>query len=87
LKVDLETGERLLTSFAPRGFVSEPIFVSKPDAVREDDGWLITVVYNAQRHASDVVILDAGNLSTVACLELTHHIPYGLHGSWTSTTF
>ena len=87
LKVDLETGERLLASFAPRGFVSEPIFVSKPDAVREDDGWLITVVYNAQRHASDVVILDASNLSTVACLELTHHIPYGLHGSWTSTTF
>lgn len=86
-KIDLSTGDRLISSFAPKGFVGEPIFITKPDATQEDDGWLITVVYNAQRHASDLVILDATNLATVACLELKHHIPYGLHGSWTPVIF
>ncbi len=87
VKVDLVTGDRLLCSFAPKGFVGEPIFIPKPKATREDDGWLITIVYNAKRHASDVVILDATNLATVAGLELKHHIPYGLHGSWTPRLF
>ncbi|TVQ48901.1 MAG: Apocarotenoid-15,15'-oxygenase [Gloeocapsa sp. DLM2.Bin57] len=87
VKIDLSTGDRLISSFAPKGFVSEPIFIAKPNATQEDDGWLMTVVYNAQRHASDLVILDATNLATVACLELKHHIPYGLHGSWTPVIF
>jgi all-trans-8'-apo-beta-carotenal 15,15'-oxygenase len=36
-----------------------------------------------------VVILDAADLTTgaIATLWLTHHIPYGLHGSWTDRVF
>lgn len=87
LKIDQLTGDRLLHSFAPRGFVSEPIFVPLPGATREDQGWVLTLVYNAARHASDLVILDAESLQLQACLQLAHHIPYGLHGSWTESIF
>lgn len=89
LKLDHQTGDRQFYSFAPQGFVSEPIFVPQPDATQEDQGWVLTVVYNASRHASDVVILDAENLNRgpVATLQLRHHIPYGLHGSWTKELF
>jgi len=36
-----------------------------------------------------VVILDSRDLTqgAIARLHLKHHIPYGLHGSWTSTVF
>lgn len=44
------------------------------------------MVYNGTLHRSDLVILDAKDLSKppIARVHLKHHIPYGLHGSWTS---
>ena len=87
LKLDVISGEKKAVSFAPKGFVSEPIFVSYPDSVEEDKGWLLTVVYNASRSASDLVIIDAQNMTTLATLHLQHHIPYGLHGSWVNECF
>lgn len=56
---------------------------------KEDDGWVLALVYDAAHHRSDVVILDARDLSQepVARLHLKHHIPYGLHGSFTPESF
>jgi all-trans-8'-apo-beta-carotenal 15,15'-oxygenase len=86
LKVDLESGERQLWSAAPRGFVSEPIFVDRTGSTDEDDGWVLTLVYDAAHHRSDLVILDAKDLNkgAIARLHLKHHIPYGLHGTFAS---
>ncbi|MFP5269503.1 carotenoid oxygenase family protein [Coleofasciculus sp.] len=88
-KFDVTTGEEQIWSAAPHGFVSEPIFVPHPEAKREDEGWVLTLVYDSSHHRSDVVILDSRDLSVgaIARLHLKHHIPYGLHGSWTSTVF
>jgi all-trans-8'-apo-beta-carotenal 15,15'-oxygenase len=84
LKIDLKSGERQLWSAAPRGFVSEPIFVERPNSTGEDDGWVLTLVYDAAHHRSDVIILDARDLNkgAIARLHLKHHIPYGLHGNF-----
>ncbi len=89
LKIDLESGERQLWSAAPRGFMGEPIFVPRPGSTKEDDGWVLALVYDAAHHRSDVVILDANDFSkgAIARLHLRHHIPYGLHGSFTSEIF
>jgi len=89
LKLDVTTGEKQFWSAGPQGFVSEPIFVPRPDTNQEDDGWVLTLVYDASKHRSDVVILDGRDLnqSPVARLHLKHHIPYGLHGSWTPKVF
>ncbi|NDJ18091.1 carotenoid oxygenase family protein [Myxacorys almedinensis] len=99
LKVDVETGVRQLASFAPDGYVSEPVFVprSHSDASglftevhgAEDEGWLLAIAYDGQRDRSSVVILDAQNLEqgAIARLHLKHHVPYGLHGSFTSECF
>jgi all-trans-8'-apo-beta-carotenal 15,15'-oxygenase len=89
LKIDWQTGERQLRSFAPQGYVSEPIFVPRQDYVSEDDGWVLTLVYDSHHHRSDLVILDGRdfNKDPIALVHLKHHIPYGLHGSWTSSTF
>ena len=88
-KLDLASGGRRVWSAAPRGFVSEPLMVPRPGAggsatteAAEDDGWLLCVVWNGARCASDLVILDAADLSEVAVLELPLAIPHGLHGSF-----
>lgn len=86
LKRDNQSGETQFWSNAPHGFVSEPVFISKPGSEVEDQGWLISVVYESQNHRSDIIILDAQNLEQgpIGKLHLQHHIPYGLHGSWVS---
>jgi len=81
IKLDLQTGEQHMRSFAPRGFVGEPVFI--PGGEGEDGGWVTTLVFNAEHHRSELFILDARNLDVVAVLPLKHHIPYGLHGSFT----
>ena len=85
-KLDLHTGQRHVWSAAPRGFVSEPIMVPRPAsggaAPAGDDGWVLVPVWNGARCASDLVILNAADLSEQAVLELPLAIPYGLHGSW-----
>ena len=89
VKLDWKTEESDLWSFAPKGYVSEPIFVPKPDASNEDEGWVLTMVYDASLHRSILAILDGQYLSggPIAQLHLSHHIPYGLHGSWSSQCF
>lgn len=86
-KFDLQSQQPLIWSAAPRGFVGEPVFVPRPNSQLEDDGWLLTLVYDAAHHRSDVVILNAQDLQLVAKLHLKHHIPYGLHGSFTPEIF
>ncbi len=87
LKLDLTTGTQKSWSAAPNGFVSEPVFVPHPQSSQEDEGWLLTLVYNGDRHRSELVILDPSNLNLLAKLNLKHHIPYGLHGNWASQYF
>lgn len=82
LKINPESGEQELWSAAPKGFVGEPVFVPRPGATQEDDGWVLFLLYDAQRDRSDVIILDGKQISNgpIARLHLKHHIPYGLHG-------
>jgi all-trans-8'-apo-beta-carotenal 15,15'-oxygenase len=89
LKRDLVTGEEQLWSEAPRGFISEPVFVPRPQGQAEDDGWLLVLTYNAARRCSDLIILDARDITPgpIARLKLQHHVPYGLHGSFVSEYF
>ena len=84
-KLDLKSGARHIWSAAPRGFVSEPVMVARPGATSEDDGWVLCLVWNGARCASDLVILNADDLSEQAVLELPLAVPHGLHGSWVSS--
>jgi all-trans-8'-apo-beta-carotenal 15,15'-oxygenase len=89
VKLDLETGEEQIWSAAPRGFGGEAVFVPRPNGQAEDDGWLLLLLYNAERQCSDLAIFDASDITTgpVARLLLNHHVPYGLHGSFTPINF
>ena len=62
----------------------EPIFVPKPGAMAEDDGWVMVVWFDPQRNASELVIHEARDFdgAPAARIKLDHHVPLGFHGNW-----
>ncbi|HEV7733320.1 MAG TPA: carotenoid oxygenase family protein [Candidatus Binatia bacterium] len=57
-------------------------FVARPNATSEDDGWLLSYVFDATRNKSDLVILDALDLKEVGRVLLPQRVPFGFHGNW-----
>lgn len=60
----------------------EPIFVSRPGAVEEDDGVILSLVLDMVHHRSFLLILDAHDFIEIARAEAPHAIPFGIHGLW-----
>lgn len=50
----------------------------------EDDGWVMTLCYDAAMHQSELVLLEASDIEAgpIAVLPLQKTIPHGLHGNW-----
>jgi carotenoid cleavage dioxygenase len=42
-------------------------------------------VYDGGTDRSDLVVLDAGTLETVAAVHLPQRVPFGFHGNWVPT--
>jgi carotenoid cleavage dioxygenase len=63
---------------------SEPIFVPRRVDAEEGDGFLLAYVFDANRGASHMVVLDAQNVADgpLAKAMLDHRVPYGFHGNW-----
>ena len=82
-RLQRRTGERQRFEVAPGDQNSEPVFVARPGATAEDDGWLLACVYRRATDTSDVVILDARDIrEPVATVSLPRRIPAGFHGAW-----
>lgn len=60
-----------------------------PAASREDDGWLLCTVYDAAAGRGTLCIFDAAAVAAgpLARITLPHHLPSGLHGSWSPQCF
>ena len=63
---------------------SEAVFVKDPAGSAEDDGWVMSYVYQPERNTSEVVILDSRGFdkSPVARIQLPVRVPAGFHGNW-----
>ncbi|WNG41499.1 carotenoid oxygenase family protein [Archangium violaceum] len=86
-KHDLATGARQLRTFNPGQLPSEGVFVPAAGATREDAGYILTVVSNADQSPAELLVLDATHIAgePVAVVELPRHVPGGVHGSWMPT--
>ncbi len=81
--VMIDVQERRATRWSEPGcYPGEPVFVAAPDARSEDQGVLLSVVFNAERGTSFLLVLDAQTLGEVARAEVPHHIPFGFHGQF-----
>lgn len=81
--VDLETGQTWQSALAEVEVPGEPTFVPRPGAEEEDDGWLLTVVFDGRTSTTFVAILDARDPSRlIGKARFDHHIPMPLHGAF-----
>lgn len=83
-KQDLQTGQATSYAMGPGRHSAEPVFVPRQGATAEDDGYLMTYVYDGSRNASELLILDARDLERPALAQvlLPQRVPYGFHGNW-----
>ncbi len=83
-RVDHHTGKRDIYDVGAFCATNEPVFVPKSASAAEGEGFLLANVYDANRQASHLVVLDAENLAAgpLAKAYLDHRVPFGFHGNW-----
>ncbi len=76
-KINIKTGNH--NSWSEQGcYASVPVFIARPQSKQEDEGVILSVVFDSTHNNSFLIILDAQKLSELARFELPHHIPLGL---------
>ena len=79
-----EDGDARIVTLPPGYYGSEPLFAPAKGATREDDGYLLEVVYDGFAHRSELQIYRADAVTDrVATLKLEHHLPHQFHGHFT----
>jgi carotenoid cleavage dioxygenase-like enzyme len=84
LRHDLVRGTVDVHDFGPLSETGEPAFIPRHAMSAEDDGWLLTYVYDGQTDRSRLVVLDASDVAgrPVAEVHLPVRIPSGFHTTW-----
>ncbi|MDL4817349.1 carotenoid oxygenase family protein [Actinomadura opuntiae] len=85
IRRDFRTGTTSERILGPRVRCGEFSFVPNSDDSAEDDGVLIGFTHDEDRDTSDLTLLDAATLETVASVHLPYRVPYGFHGNWIPT--
>jgi carotenoid cleavage dioxygenase len=87
VKYDRISGERTGIDLGPGRIPGEAVFVAADGGRNEDDGYLMTYVYDASTDTSDFAIFDAATMSDdpVALVHLPR-VPFGFHGNWIPST-
>ncbi|MCS6977271.1 MAG: carotenoid oxygenase family protein [Gemmatales bacterium] len=84
VKYDLVKQTHLVHGHGAGRFGGEGVFVPRPDAKAEDDGWLMTYVFDRNTGKSELVVVDCRDFAAppVARILLPVRVPYGFHGIW-----
>ncbi|WP_203363743.1 carotenoid oxygenase family protein [Bacillus sp. REN10] len=86
VKYDTWTGASKKHMFAPQHYGTEAAFAPKKNAESEDDGYVLSYIYNEQENKSELIILDAQHfeLEPIARIALPQRVPMGFHATWIS---
>jgi len=84
VKYDLKSGDRVIHNLGPGRTGGEGVFVARREGQTEDDGWVLTYVYDAGNQQSELVVVDARDFAAppIARVHVPARIPYGFHGTW-----
>lgn len=84
IKYDFSNGSSQTQEFGAGCYGGEAVFVPRPGATAEDDGWLITFVYDTGEDTSELVVVNAQDVTAqpVARVLIPQRVPYGFHGAW-----
>ncbi|BAZ04759.1 carotenoid oxygenase family protein [Calothrix sp. NIES-3974] len=84
IKHDLQQNRQYIHEFGSGRFGGEAVFAPRPGATQEDEGWLITFVYDSHQDCSELLVVNAQDMTgePVARVILPQRVPYGFHGIW-----
>ncbi|MCC5995279.1 MAG: carotenoid oxygenase family protein [Oceanicaulis sp.] len=84
IKYDLETGASQAQMFEPGVYGSEPAFAPREGAAGEDDGYVVSLVFDAATGASEARVWDAQDFTAAprARVKLPARVPAGFHAAW-----
>jgi carotenoid cleavage dioxygenase-like enzyme len=84
LKFDLDNHYIEMHHFGTGRYGGEGVFVPKPGAIAEDDGWLMTFVHDETEDTSELVVISTQAMTDepIARIPIPQRIPYGFHGAW-----
>ncbi|MBD2776289.1 carotenoid oxygenase family protein [Iningainema tapete] len=83
IKYDVSTGKSQTHEFGRERYGGEAVFVPRLGGI-EDDGWLITFVCDRSSDTSELVVINAQDVTAepVARVLIPQRVPYGFHGIW-----
>jgi carotenoid cleavage dioxygenase len=85
---DLATGSCEQHFYGDHKVSGEVVFVPRVKSGAENDGWLLSYVYDLANDTSEVVILNAGDINgePQAVIPLPVRVPMGFHGNWIASS-
>ncbi|GAX38576.1 carotenoid oxygenase family protein [Nodularia sp. NIES-3585] len=86
IKYDLSNSKSQTHEFGTGRYGGEAVFAPSIAATSEDDGWLLTFVYDQTSETSELVVVNAQDVTAepVARVIIPQRVPYGFHGTWVS---
>ena len=82
-KYDAATQKTETYVAGPRKFTQELVFIPRSKTAAEGDGWIMFLQNNFETMASELAIVDTGDLSkAVAIIKLPVRLRQALHGNW-----
>ncbi|AVH65073.1 9-cis-epoxycarotenoid dioxygenase [Nostoc sp. 'Peltigera membranacea cyanobiont' 213] len=84
IKYDFSSGKSQTHEFGQGRYGGEAVFAPRPGAIAEDDGWLVTFIHDENSNTSELVLVNAQDLTAepVARVIIPQRAPYGFHGTW-----
>ena len=87
-KYDAHSDSHTTLDLGDEQYPNEPLFVRKPNPKSEDDGYLLSVIYDGNEDSSYLGIIDALELSrgVIAKVHFEQALPISFHGNWKDTS-
>ncbi|MGE3543562.1 MAG: carotenoid oxygenase family protein, partial [Kofleriaceae bacterium] len=83
MKIDLDA--RTMRAFGRDGwYFGEPLPIPAPGGLAEDEGVVLSTVFDAGTQRGRLVVLDGRTLELIALADLPQIVPFYFHGQWLS---
>ncbi|MEH2405502.1 carotenoid oxygenase family protein [Nostoc sp.] len=84
IKYDFNRGKSETLEFGVGRYGGDIVFVPRPHATTEDDGWLLTLVHDEGSETSELIVVNAQDVTSgpIAQVLIPQRVPYGFHAAW-----
>jgi len=82
VKKDLEDSLNDKTWSKPSHYSGEVFFVPRPDGKAEDDGVVLSIIFDGEKEQSYLLLLDGQTFEEINHAYLPYRVPFAFHGNW-----